>query len=171
MKRLFLGSVALVALGLGAPAAFAAELRAPAYTPPPPAPPAYTWSGCYIGGGGGYSTGRSTQYTAPGAVVTPVAPGFRPGAVPAGVNITDQFNLSGFIGTGELGCYWQCGAWVFGIEGDAAVKPFLLTAGVIGRVFKKGATLSAAMGGCQAEIGVSSAMAASGLAQSLGGSA
>ena len=55
--------------------------------------------------------------------------------------------------------------------GDAAVKPFLLTAGVIGRVFKKGATLSAAMGGCQAEIGVSSAMAASGLAQSLGGSA
>jgi outer membrane immunogenic protein len=120
MKRLFLGSVALVALGLGTPAAFAAELRAPAYTPPPPAPPAYTWSGCYIGGGGGYSTGRATQYTAPGAVVTPVAPGFRPGAVPAGVNITDQFNLSGFIGTGELGCNWQWGAWVFGIEGDGS---------------------------------------------------
>jgi L-serine dehydratase len=55
-------------------------------------------------------------------------------------------------------------------SGEAAVEPFLLTAGVIGRVFKKGATLSAAMGGCQAEIGVSSAMAASGLAQSLGGS-
>ncbi len=89
-------------------------------TPPPPAPPAYTWSGCYIGGGGGYSTGRATQYTAPGAVVTPVAPGFRPGAVPAGVNITDQFNLSGFIGTGELGCNWQWGAWVFGIEGDGS---------------------------------------------------
>jgi L-serine dehydratase len=55
-------------------------------------------------------------------------------------------------------------------SGEAAVEPFLLTAGVIGRVFKKGATLSAAMGGCQAEIGVSSAMAASGLTQSLGGS-
>jgi L-serine dehydratase len=54
--------------------------------------------------------------------------------------------------------------------GDAAIEPFLLTAGVIGGLFKKRATLSAAMGGCQAEIGVSSAMAASGLAQTLGGS-
>jgi outer membrane immunogenic protein len=118
MKRLFLGSVALVALGLGTPAAFAADMRAPAYAPPPP--PAYTWSGCYIGGGGGYSTGRSTHYTAPGAVVTPVAPGFVPGVVPAGVNITDQFNLSGFIGTGQLGCNVQWGAWVFGVEGDGS---------------------------------------------------
>ena len=42
------------------------------------------------------------------------------------------------------------------------------TAGEVGSLFKKGATLSAAMGGCQAEIGVSSAMAAAGLAQGLG---
>ena len=54
--------------------------------------------------------------------------------------------------------------------GDQAVEPFLLTAGVVGALFKRKATLSAAMGGCQAEIGVSSAMAAAGLAQSLGGS-
>lgn len=46
---------------------------------------------------------------------------------------------------------------------------FLLTAGEIGSIFKKGATISAAMGGCQAEIGVSSAMAAGGLALCLGG--
>jgi L-serine dehydratase len=50
------------------------------------------------------------------------------------------------------------------------VIPFLLTAGEIGSIFKKGATISAAMGGCQAEIGVSSAMAAAGLTQCLGGS-
>jgi L-serine dehydratase len=49
------------------------------------------------------------------------------------------------------------------------IADFLLTAGEIGSVFKKGATLSAAMGGCQAEIGVSSAMAAAGLAQCSGG--
>ena len=49
------------------------------------------------------------------------------------------------------------------------VIDFLLTAGAIGILFKKGATLSAAMGGCQAEIGVSSAMAAAGLCQVLGG--
>ena len=46
---------------------------------------------------------------------------------------------------------------------------FLLTAAEIGSIFKKGATLSAAMGGCQAEIGVSSAMAAAGLTECMGG--
>ncbi|MFN7327799.1 MAG: L-serine ammonia-lyase [Chitinophagales bacterium] len=47
---------------------------------------------------------------------------------------------------------------------------FLLTAAEMGSIFKKGATISAAMGGCQAEIGVSSAMAAAGLTECLGGS-
>lgn len=47
---------------------------------------------------------------------------------------------------------------------------FLLTASEIGSIFKKGATLSAAMGGCQAEIGVSSSMAAAALTEALGGS-
>ena len=51
------------------------------------------------------------------------------------------------------------------------IKKFLLTAGEIGSVFKKNATISAAMGGCQAEIGVSSAMAAAALTELLGGSA
>ncbi|WP_404309166.1 L-serine ammonia-lyase [Neorhodopirellula lusitana] len=47
--------------------------------------------------------------------------------------------------------------------------PFLVTAAEIGCIFKKGATISAAQGGCQAEIGVSSAMAAAALAERLGG--
>jgi L-serine dehydratase len=51
------------------------------------------------------------------------------------------------------------------------VKKFLLTAGEIGSIFKKNATISAAMGGCQAEIGVSSAMAAAALTELLGGTA
>ena len=56
-------------------------------------------------------------------------------------------------------------------DGDErGVEDFILTAGEIGSLFKKGATISAAMGGCQAEIGVSSAMAAAGLTQCLGGS-
>ena len=46
---------------------------------------------------------------------------------------------------------------------------FLLTASEIGSIFKKGATISAAMGGCQAEIGVSSAMAAAALTEAMGG--
>ena len=47
---------------------------------------------------------------------------------------------------------------------------FMLTAGELGSLFKKGATISAAMGGCQAEIGVSTAMAAGALTECLGGS-
>jgi L-serine dehydratase len=54
-------------------------------------------------------------------------------------------------------------------DDPAGVEDFLLAAGVVGALFKKGATISAALGGCQAEIGVSSAMAAAGLAQCLGG--
>ncbi len=54
--------------------------------------------------------------------------------------------------------------------GFEAIKKFLLVAGEIGSIFKKGATISAAMGGCQAEIGVSSAMAAGALTELLGGS-
>lgn len=47
---------------------------------------------------------------------------------------------------------------------------FIACASEIGSIFKKGATISAAMGGCQAEIGVSSAMAAAALTECLGGS-
>ncbi|MFN4085797.1 MAG: L-serine ammonia-lyase [Spirosomataceae bacterium] len=49
------------------------------------------------------------------------------------------------------------------------IHDFLLTAGEIGTLFKKNATISAAMGGCQAEVGVSASMAAGGLTALLGG--
>lgn len=52
---------------------------------------------------------------------------------------------------------------------EEKITRFLLTAAEIGSIFKKGATISAAMGGCQAEIGVSSAMAAAALTESMGG--
>ena len=52
---------------------------------------------------------------------------------------------------------------------DKEIQQFLMVAGEIGSIFKKGATISAAMGGCQAEIGVSSAMAAGALCELMGG--
>ena len=52
---------------------------------------------------------------------------------------------------------------------EEKVIQFLLTASEVGSIFKKGATISAAMGGCQAEIGVSSAMAAAALTECMGG--
>jgi outer membrane immunogenic protein len=103
MKKLFLGSVALVAVSLGTSAAFAAERPVPrpvpAYAPPPPA---YTWNGCYVGASAGTSSGSSQHFDV------------------AGNAITNSFDLSGFIGGGQLGCNWQWGAWVFGIEGDGS---------------------------------------------------
>ena len=53
--------------------------------------------------------------------------------------------------------------------GNEEIKKFLMVAGEIGSIFKKGSTISAAMGGCQAEIGVSSAMAAAALCEAMGG--
>jgi len=108
-------------LGLGTTAAFAAELRRPppppppAYTPPPPPP--YTWSGCYVGGSAGTSQGRSEHIAVAGSQFTTGGTTF---SVPAGTQIVDSFNLSGFIGGGQLGCNWQWGAWVFGLEGDGS---------------------------------------------------
>ena len=63
-------------------------------------------------------------------------------------------------------CYYD----IFSSPHPSRIVEFLLTASQVGVLFKKGATISAAMGGCQAEIGVSSAMAAAGLTQCLGGS-
>ncbi|MDR6569342.1 L-serine ammonia-lyase [Chitinophaga ginsengisegetis] len=53
---------------------------------------------------------------------------------------------------------------------EEKIQQFLLTASEIGSIFKKRSTISAAMGGCQAEIGVSSAMAAAALTECMGGS-
>ncbi len=55
-----------------------------------------------------------------------------------------------------------------GNDNDKIIR-FLSTASEVGCLFKKGATISAAMGGCQAEIGVSSSMAAAALTESFGG--
>ena len=55
------------------------------------------------------------------------------------------------------------------VDDEMMIVKFLLIASEVGSIFKKGATISAAMGGCQAEIGVSSAMAAAALTECLGG--
>jgi L-serine dehydratase len=63
--------------------------------------------------------------------------------------------------------YYVCFA---GGTDDKDIVRFMTVAAEIGSIFKKRSTISAAMGGCQAEIGVSSAMAAAALTECLGGS-
>lgn len=62
-----------------------------------------------------------------------------------------------------------CQKFVAGFSEDQVII-FLLTAAAIAMLYKEGASLSAAEMGCQGEIGVSSSMAAAGLAAVLGGS-
>lgn len=54
--------------------------------------------------------------------------------------------------------------------GDAAVFDGLLNASAIGFLFMRNASVAGAEAGCQAEVGAASAMAASAIAQLLGGS-
>lgn len=62
--------------------------------------------------------------------------------------------------------YYVCFA---GGTDEKDIIRFMTVAAEIGSIFKKRSTISAAMGGCQAEIGVSSAMAAAALTECLGG--
>jgi outer membrane immunogenic protein len=103
--RLTLAAATLAAL---AGSATAADLgaRAPApYRPSPPPPPLFSWTGCYIGGniGGGWASHSSNDVT--GAVT---------GVVGADLG---SHTASGFIGGGQIGCDYQAGVWVFGVQG------------------------------------------------------
>src|SRR6266446_3697062 len=115
MNRLLIGSVALAAIGLGAPAALAADMCSAKNAA---APAVYTWTGCYVGLQAGNSWGRSEHDTVANSGLTNTAGVFTPVAA-AGV-IAGPFNLTGFGGV-EAGCNLQVGWWVFGIEGDWSV--------------------------------------------------
>ncbi|KAI0343147.1 L-serine ammonia-lyase [Trametopsis cervina] len=51
---------------------------------------------------------------------------------------------------------------------DKSIETFLLTAAAVGMLFKRGSTISAAEGGCQAEVGVACSMASAGFAACMG---
>ena len=97
MQKHFTTLLAAATIGLVVSHASAADLprKAPAYMPPPP--PAFTWTGCYIGGnvGGAWANVEVSD-------------------VPTGV--TASRSNSGFAGGGQIGCDYQMGAWVVGIR-------------------------------------------------------
>ena len=102
MKKFFLGTAAAVVL---AGPAMAADI--PVRKAPPPAPVAvYSWTGCYLGAGGGYGMfNQETQLvTDPGGTVVA-------GSTTAGGR--------GWFGTVQVGCDYQIGSTiVVGVFGD-----------------------------------------------------
>jgi outer membrane immunogenic protein len=108
MKKLLLGAIGLVALGMAEPAS-AADLAARPYmkAPVPMMAAMYDWSGFYLGlnGGGGWS---HKCWTNTNTLNVPTIPSVSEGCHDA---------TGGMVG-GQLGYRWQSAAWVFGIEGQ-----------------------------------------------------
>lgn len=108
IKTLLLAGVSTLAI---AGTAAAADLR-PAYTKAPPPPPAFSWTGFYVGVNGGWGwndTSGNTQCIAPGGIVQGTSCPLFP-----------QGNLkpSGAFGGGQIGYNFQNGQFVYGIEAD-----------------------------------------------------
>ena len=75
-------------------------MPAPAYRVPPPIP-VYNWTGCYVGGGGGY--GMWTQNSFVTFNGTPVTASQSNGG-------------NGWFGQGQVGCDYQFTAPYFGVQ-------------------------------------------------------
>jgi outer membrane immunogenic protein len=94
-------------VGFAVSSATAADLRpAPYRAPPaPPPPPVFSWTGCYIGGniGGGWAEKSWSDVS-----------GFVTGVPGADLG---SHTASGVIGGGQIGCDYQAGLWVFGVQG------------------------------------------------------
>jgi outer membrane immunogenic protein len=105
MRKLGLGAIAL--LSLTARAAVAADLPPAVYAPPPIAP-AFSWTGCYVGGNAGGAWVNTHAFDTNG-VITGVA------GVPVPNGDLGSQTFSGFAGGGQLGCDYQVDRFVFGI--------------------------------------------------------
>ena len=113
MKYLLAGSLALLAAA-SVNAARAADI-------PVKAPPAYSWTGCYVGANGGYgwNTG-SLSYRDPNTDADPInhQPDIVPGITDAYIPTPASVGGSGGSAGVEGGCNWQMQQWVVGVEAD-----------------------------------------------------
>jgi outer membrane immunogenic protein len=118
MKRTLVIAAATSVLALGlANGASAADLavRAPIL-----APPVFSWTGIYIGVGGGFGWGtKEYSWDLDSTFASLAAQGvFPPVGAPLGRNLGTHDVNGGFVG-GQLGGNWQAGWAVFGIQADA----------------------------------------------------
>lgn len=105
MRKLLLASSALVFAG----SAFAADMRMPVKAPPPAAIP-FSWTGCYVGAHAGYGWGQK-EFSDP-----QLAGFFFPGIAPPGAVV--DVDTNGWLAGGQIGCNYQVGQFVFGVEGE-----------------------------------------------------
>ena len=102
MKKLLLGTVGLIALGI-APASAADLAAQPYYTKAPPmVAQVFDWTGFYIGGNAGWGNSHNSWDA--------ISPG---GAFLASEGSS---NANGAVAGGQIRYRWQAGTWVFGLE-------------------------------------------------------
>ena len=107
MKKLITGSLAALALGVSLPA-LAADLSPHSYVKAPPPQAVASWTGCYLGANAGGGLDRQAY--------TNVNPNRLPN-----FDLGSERN-AGAVGGGQIGCDYQIGGWVVGVQGlfDAA---------------------------------------------------
>lgn len=100
-----------IAFAYGSTAAGAADLPMPVKASPTPV---YQWTGCYVGGniGGGASGTNFGSTVGPGTYLLGSDP------ATAGASGGGGANADGLLGGGQVGCNWQSGTLVLGLEGD-----------------------------------------------------
>jgi outer membrane immunogenic protein len=98
-KHLSMAAGAILALGFTGPL-YAADMPVKALKAPVVS--VFTWTGCYIGGHGGGIWVRK-EWSLP-------TNGFSLGS----------HDANGWLGGGQIGCNYQTGRWVFGLQGDYA---------------------------------------------------
>jgi outer membrane immunogenic protein len=125
MNKLTMIAVALLG---GTTLASAADLgRMPAKAPPIAPPPAWSWTGFYIGAHAGYGFSGDNSIDTTGQAppnVANILGGARPGSV--------SLDRDGFVGGGQIGYNWQFAPnWLLGIEADISYTDFRNSATVI----------------------------------------
>lgn len=107
MKKFLLAGVALSALIAGPAMAADLPVRGPVYKAAPPVVTYYSWTGCYIGGHvGGLWVQKDWSDADPLSATAGQAIG--------------SHDANGWLGGAQVGCNYQVGGWVFGIQGDYA---------------------------------------------------
>ena len=115
-----------------------------------------------------YALAVNEENASGGRIVTAPTNGAA-GIIPAVLHYMDRFVTGDGTAGGVAGSGDGAGDAADAGAADDAVVTFLLTAGAIGILFKRNASISGAEVGCQGEVGSACAMAAAGLCAVLGG--
>ena len=116
-----------------------------------------------------YALAVNEENASGGRIVTAPTNGAA-GIIPAVLHYMDRFVTGDGTAGGDASSGDGAGTAAGASAADDAVVQFLLTAGAIGILFKRNASISGAEVGCQGEVGSACAMAAAGLCAVLGGS-